>query len=243
MARAKPIPDRRWPWLVRIILARPRLFLSALIGLAVIAVLITIDWLAASPVPQPPRDWLQCLTNLLIGWDVGLILYLVTTYRMIGHCSIAQIRRQSALQDEGSIAILILTVVAAVMSLAAILGWLITAPENESRDPSYLAPLFLTVMLSWAFIHTIFALHYAHEFYAEHRGAGGGLDFPDDATPNYWDFVYFAFGIGTATQVSDVRVTSKTIRRTVTAHGIVSFLFNVTLLALAVSIANDAIPK
>jgi uncharacterized membrane protein len=102
--------------------------------------------------------------------------------------------------------------------------------------------LFLTILLSWSFIHIIFALHYAHEYYAEHRGEGGGLRFPGDAEPNYWDFLYLAFAIGTATQVSDVGVTSRTIRKTVTAHGMVAFVFNVTLIALTVSIAADAIP-
>ena len=36
-------------------------------------------------------------------------------------------------------------------------------------------------------------------------------------------------------------ITSRTIRRTVTAHGLVAFVFNVTMIALTVSIAGDAI--
>jgi uncharacterized membrane protein len=92
-------------------------------------------------------------------------------------------------------------------------------------------------MLSWAFIHTMFALHYAHEFYAEHHG----LIFPHDPEPTYWDFVYLAFSIGTATQVSDVEISSKRIRRTVSLHGIVSFFFNVTVIALTVGLVGDAI--
>jgi uncharacterized membrane protein len=87
----------------------------------------------------------------------------------------------------------------------------------------------------------MFALHYAHEYYAKHRKSDGGLIFLRDQEPNYWDFVYFAFGIGTATQVSDVEVTSKAIRWTVTVHGIVAFFFNVTVLALAVGLAGDAL--
>ena len=104
-----------------------------------------------------------------------------------------------------------------------------------------LAFLLLTIMLSWAFIQTMFALHYAHEFYSEHHKTGGGLIFPHDPEPTYWDFVYFAFAIGTATQVSDVEISSKRIRRTVTVHGIVSFFFNVTVIALTVGLVGDAI--
>ena len=97
-------------------------------------------------------------------------------------------------------------------------------------------------MLSWAFIHSIFALHYAHEYYGEGRDRQiGGMSFPDDNEPDYWDFAYFAFTIGMCAQVSDVTVSSKSIRRTVLTHSIVSFLFNAALLALTVNIAASAI--
>ena len=95
-------------------------------------------------------------------------------------------------------------------------------------------------MLSWALIHTIFALHYAHEFY---DGSGvGGMAFPGgEKEPDYWDFAYFSLVVGMTSQVSDVGVTSKVIRRTVAAHGVVSFFFNAALLALTVNIAASAI--
>jgi uncharacterized membrane protein len=97
----------------------------------------------------------------------------------------------------------------------------------------------MTIALSWAFIHTIFALHYAHEFYAQTRG--GGLAFPGEGEPDYWDFLYFSLVIGMTSQVSDVAVTAKPMRRIVAAHGVVSFVFNTTLLALAVNIAASAL--
>ena len=67
------------------------------------------------------------------------------------------------------------------------------------------------------------------------------MRFPGGGKPGYWDFIYFAFTIGTSTAVSDVAVTSRTIRGTVTAHALVAFVFNVTMIALTVSIAVDAI--
>jgi uncharacterized membrane protein len=66
------------------------------------------------------------------------------------------------------------------------------------------------------------------------------LHFPGDGKPNYWDFVYFAFGISMAAQVADVAVTGKRLRRIVTIHSILSFFFNVTTIALIVSIVEDA---
>src|SRR5262245_43050849 len=98
--------------------------------------------------------------------------------------------------------------------------------------PAGLGFLLVTIILSWVFIYTMFALHYPHEYYAEHGKGGGGVIFPHDPEPGYWGFVYLAFSIGTATQVSDVEISSKRIRRTVTVQGIVAFFFNVTVIAL-----------
>jgi uncharacterized membrane protein len=154
---------------------------------------------------------------------------------------VREIRRQYLAQDEGGFAILVLTIVSACASVGAVFALLEIATRAETFALPGLAFLLLTIMLSWAFIHTMFALHYAHEFYAEHDTTGGGLIFPHDTEPTYWDFVYFAFAIGTATQVSDVEISSKRIRRTVTLHGIVSFFFNVTVIALTVGLVGDAI--
>jgi uncharacterized membrane protein len=181
------------------------------------------------------------VSRLLIGWDAGVALYLLLVIVMILRSDPDRVRRESPFQDEGRIAIPILTVTAAMASLGAIIFWLRAASESETIQPAILALLFLTTLLSWLFIHIIFALHYAHEYYAEHRKRGGGMRFPGGGAPGYWDFIYFSFVIGTSTAVSDVAVTSPTIRKTVTAHGLVAFVFNVTMIALTVSIAGDAI--
>jgi uncharacterized membrane protein len=217
--------DASWR-LSRFLQGRWRLLVSAALGLLLVVLL--------------PADY-RPVTRLLIGWVAGVALYLVLVLALIASSDADRVRRESALQDEGRFAVPILTVTAALASLAASLFWLRTAPGSEAGAPLDLALLFLTTLLSWLFIHTIFALHYAHEYYAEHRGQGGGLRFPGEDKPNYWDFFYFAFAIGTATQVSDVEITSRTIRKTLTAHGMAAFVFNVTLIALAVSIAADVI--
>ena len=223
-------PDypRRPPRLVRIIRTRPRLFFSILLALAVIALLFAVtNWRAA--------------TRLLVGWDIGIGLYLVLAFSLMARSDVHRIRRRAANQDEGSMAMLVLTVAAAIASMAAIFAELATEP-GVSRQPAQLILATATVVLSWAFIHSIFALHYAHEFYGEGRDHKmGGMSFPDDAEPDYWDFTYFAFTIGMCAQVSDVTVSSKSIRRTVLAHSVISFLFNAALLALTVNIAASAI--
>jgi len=217
---------RRLLSLPRIVRARPRLFSSAALGVVVgAAATVVSGWALAS-----------CL---LVGWDVGVGLYLVLAFELMVRSDVQSIRRRAALQDEGQLAILVLTVAAALASLGAIVAELGTG-AGGARLPSHLAGATVTILLSWTFIHTIFALHYAHEFYDEE--AGGGMAFPGgDGDPDYWDFAYFSFVVGMTSQVSDVSVTSKRIRRTVAAHGVVSFLFNAALLALTVNIAASAI--
>jgi uncharacterized membrane protein len=225
MVTGLPHPSRRLPAFVRIVWARPRLFLGAVLGILVIVAL--------------PADW-KVATRMLVGWDVGVALYLALAYRMVWRADVAHIRRRAALQDEGQTTILVLTVAAALASLAAIIAELGTT-TGASRQPIHLILATLTIILSWGFTHTMFALHYAHEYYEENAGRGGGLTFPGEAQPDYWDFVYFSFVIGMTSQVSDVAVTCRPIRRTVTAHGIVSFAFNAALVALTVNIAASAI--
>src|SRR5437763_1389698 len=222
----KPTAERRPPYLIRVILARPRLATSAMLGIAVITLLSSSGMLLSR--------------RLLIGWDVGIALYLVLVYTLMARTGIGEIRAHAADQDEGRLAMLVLTVFAALASLGAILAEL-GVSSGAPRTPVQLALATTTIVLSWAFTHTIFALHYAHDYYGEHGAKHSGLNFPGDEEPDYWDFVYFSFVIGMTSQVSDVAVTSKLIRQTVAAHGIVSFFFNATLLALTVNIAASAI--
>jgi uncharacterized membrane protein len=214
---------RKMPKPVRVVYARPRTFISIVVGTVAFLVL--------------PGS-LRLVTRLLIGWDVFVTLYLVLAYVMMSRCGIAHIRRRAVLQDDGRFLMLLVTALGAFASIAAILFEL--GPDH--RGTLALALATGTIALSWAAVHTTFALHYAHDYY---RGAKpGGLQFPsgdqhEDA--DYWDFVYFSFVIGMTAQVSDVGITDKTIRRTAAAHGVISFVFNTALVALMVNIAASAI--
>jgi uncharacterized membrane protein len=116
--------------------------------------------------------------------------------------------------------------------------------HGSDRDIS-IAVSVATILLSWMLIHTVFALFYAHEFHSEGNdragGHGGGLAFPDDSTPDYLDFLYFSFVVGTTAQTSDVAVTSRAMRRVVMLHGVLSFFFNTAVIALAVNIAAQLV--
>jgi uncharacterized membrane protein len=208
---------------VRVVYARPRTFISVVIG--IVAFLL----LPAS---------LRQVTRALLGWDVCIAAYLLLVYTMVVRSGIAHIKRNANRQDDGRFAILMVTALGAFASIAAIVFELGAAQHSVPA----LTLATVTIALSWAAVHTVFALHYAHEFYR--GGKPGGLQFPSGDThenADYWDFVYFSFVIGMTAQVSDVGITDKTIRRTATAHGIVSFIYNTALVALMVNIAASAI--
>jgi uncharacterized membrane protein len=214
---------RKLPKPLRVVYARPRTFISIAIGIVAFLVL---------PVS------LRLVTRLLISWDIFVTFYLVLAYAMIFRCDLAHIRRNAVLQDDGRFLILLVTASGAFASIAAIVFEL----GASQRTAPQLSLATATIVLSWAVIHTTFALHYAHDYY---RSANpGGLQFPSGDQhdhADYWDFVYFSFVIGMTAQVSDVGITDKTVRRTATAHGIISFFFNTALLALMVNIAASAI--
>jgi uncharacterized membrane protein len=208
---------------LRVVYARPRTFISIAIGIVAFLLL-------------PPS--LRLVTRALLGWDVFVAAYLLLVYTMVVRSGLAHIKRNAIRQDDGRFLILMVTALGAFASIAAIVFEL---GATQHSAPA-LAFATVTIALSWAAVHTTFALHYAHEFY---RGAKpGGLQFPSGDThenADYWDFVYFSFVIGMTAQVSDVGITDKTIRRTATAHGIISFIYNTALVALMVNIAASAI--
>jgi uncharacterized membrane protein len=207
----------------RVVYARPRTFIAVAIGTVAFFLL---------------PDSLRLVTRLLMSWDGFITVYLTLVYIMIFRCELSHIRRNAVLQDDGRFLILLVTALGAFASIAAIVFEL----GSSNRSAPQLTLATVTIALSWAAVHTTFALHYAHDYY---RGAKpGGLQFPSGDQhdhADYWDFVYFSFVIGMTAQVSDVGITDKTIRRTATAHGIISFVFNTALLALMVNIAASAI--
>ena len=147
-------------------------------------------------------------------------------------------RHRAQLQDDGQLVILSLAVVATVASLAAIAGELAVVKDMHGFiKGAHIAPAGLTVLTSWAFIQVMFALHYAHAYYAAScHGRKAGLDFPDDDGPDYGDFFYFASVIGTSGQTADVSFVSKPMRRIGSLHCILAYLFNTTVLALLINI-------
>lgn len=222
-------PNAR-PALMRLILSRPRLAISILVGVTVTVVL-------------PASLAMHEITRAIIGWNMGAWLYLMLAARMMFWSTHEKMRNRAIAQDDGKFVILGMVVMAALISLGAIVAELAVVKDiHGTLKYAHIALAALTILSSWAFTQVMFALHYAHDFYvARENGNPGGLEFPDLATPDYSDFLYFACVIGTSGQTADVSFTSRAMRRTGLVHCVLAFFFNTTLVALTINIASGLI--
>jgi uncharacterized membrane protein len=217
-------PPRRLPGFVA---ARPRLFAALLGGVIIFALLPGV---IALPI------------RFVIAWDCGAAAYICLTVTMMAR-SPQRLRHRAQLEDASKWAILALMVVATLASLLSI-GFVLHEAKNQTGwlADEHVILAGSTILLSWGFAHLLFAIHYAHAFYDDSPDAedpaavAGGLAFPGEKNPDYWDFLYFSFIVGMTCQVSDVQVTGRIMRRLTLGHGIIAFLFNTVILALSINL-------
>ena len=194
------------------------------------------------------------IAGLLLRGHVGLPLLIVLTWEAFALSSLVmawfvlstqdpyEARRNARLQDASATILFVLVIFAATASLLAV-GLVLGEVKNlgPAEVLAHVLAAAAAVLISWAYVHTIFALRYAHRFFfdareVERNEVSGGLIFPGKQTPGYMDFAYFSFVIGMTCQVSDVQVSSPHMRRLALVHGLISFLFNTAILAMFVNI-------
>ncbi len=183
---------------------------------------------------------IDVLTHIMIGWDTFSVCMIVMTWITFFITSAKQIRIQSKVQDPNRSVIFIIILISTLASFLTVLLLIVTKKDGED-GASWRLPIAVAGMLfSWILIHTSFTLRYAHIFYGDHKTKpnthAGGLDFPGDTLPDYLDFAYFSFVLGMTFQVSDVQITSKRFRRLALLHGLISFSFDTTMIALTINI-------
>jgi uncharacterized membrane protein len=233
MQQETPLKSRAPRWyrpsaIVRSLVLRPRVYLSAAVVVVALVLL--------------PRTLSQSLRGVIAA-DAAFLTYLLLALRVMATFSHDTVRRRAARQDSGGFVILTIILVAIGSSFVAIAGLLADAKAATGSDKMLLAGLAaITVILSWLVMQVVFTFHYAHEYYSpedDEDGRRGGLDFPNDDCPDYWDFFYYATSIGATSQTSDVSISSKALRRLTTLHAICSFFFNTAVLALAINIGSS----
>lgn len=155
------------------------------------------------------------------------------------------IRERAQQEDLSRLIVFIFVVVACFAALCAVVFFV--RVHKGQMHQHFLVHLLLTlstVISAWALLHTVYSFRYAHAFYGDsdepdvNRHAGG-LDFPSERSPDYFDFAYFSFVIGMTCQVSDVQITSRQMRRITLFHSILSFGFNTLILALLINTVSS----
>jgi uncharacterized membrane protein len=189
-----------------------------------------------------PQFW---ESRLLLGWLAGSTFYLVAVWWGLWRLSAAHTRMRAKTYDPGVRAITLAVVAMAWVSLGGVL--VVTEAARTLGGPArwgYIVLTLLSLATAWLMVQTLFALRYARHYYHSPRPDAthvGGLRFPGNAEPDYADFAYHAAVIGMTSQVSDVQVETAAMRRLTLAHGLVSFAFNMLVLALTINVVAGAL--
>jgi uncharacterized membrane protein len=187
------------------------------------------------------RGELRFASAAIAGWNAVAVVILALDWVIIWTTPQRKIRQLAQQQDLSRFLVFIFVVVTASAALLAV-GFLVSVKSSQSGG-HFIAHLLLTLMtvvFSWTLVHTVYGLRYAHAFYGDSDEPGmnrhaGGLIFPGDRSPDYFDFAYFSFVIGMTCQVSDVQITSRRLRRITLFHSVLSFGFNTMILALLIN--------
>lgn len=203
----------------------------------------TLATIMTGSVVEKPINW-------MIGWLVYSAAHLGLAWVTILSSHPSEVRQEVDGQDSNRILIYLFVVAASFVSLFAILFLLHDAGKTASWSELtvHFILSFSCIVCSWILVHTVFTLRYAHLYYRSTEGGRNagkqqhrGLEFPDDAEPDFLDFTYFSFVIGMTFQVSDVTISSRELRRLALVHALLSFAFNTLLVALTINVVSGLI--
>lgn len=176
-------------------------------------------------------DWSRAA---LIGFDVGALIFLLSCVPLLDNE--ADLMRQAAHRNDANR--LVLLGITGIVCLVVLVAIAVELASKDSKEMLAITLIVGTLLIAWLFSNLVYALHYAHLFYSAKAGGGdcGGIDFPGDGEPDYWDFIYFAFTLGMTFQTSDVTISARKIRRVVILHCIAAFIFNIGVLAFTINV-------
>jgi uncharacterized membrane protein len=173
---------------------------------------------------------------VLLGWYGEAMSYLLMVWTEVGGKDAEGTARLATAEDDSRFAADVTLLAAIVISLFVVAFVFIQASREGGGEGIGVAVMALvSLLLSWAEIHTVYTLRYAHLYYRD----GGGIDFHDEPAPDYMDFAYVAFTVGMTYQVSDTNITSRAIRMSALRHALLSFVFGTGVIATTVNLIGS----
>src|SRR5262249_27805702 len=156
--------------------------------------------------------------------------YLALAWTLMSLSDAKATREHARAQDLAAFVIFILVLTAAFASIAAI-AMLLGGVDKMPRDAKLarVGLSALALLSSWLLAHTVYGFHYARRYYASRddpKAEPRGLQFPGKDPPDYFDFAYYSFVVGMTSQVSDVQICARHMRRLTLVHSVLSFVFN-----------------
>ena len=176
--------------------------------------------------------------TVVVAFDIAAVVLLGSLLPLLKDSAAKVLRQHAADNDANRVLILCFTSLLTVVVMAAITGEM---PGAQRGEAIALGKLIGTLLLTWLFANSVYALHYAHGYYVQDESGGDcrGLDFPGTRTPDYGDFAYFAFTLGMTFQTSDVAISSPATRRVVLLHTFAAFVFNIGVIAFTINLLGS----
>ncbi len=169
-----------------------------------------------------------------VGWGVAALVYNVSVWRAIAPMDNIRTAVHAQEEDPGRKTSDWLILLAALGSLAAVVLVMVGSQHENGSGKFLLALLALLVTaMSWLLVHTLFTLRYAEIYYTDEAG---GINFNQDALPQYTDIAYMAFSVGMTYQVSDTNITTREMRSAALRHSLLAFVFGTGILATTINL-------
>ena len=214
--------EKRPLWGIGSSIAPPRFLLFILVMAATAGWTLWLDH----------AHWANALVR---GFNLAAIVFTISLWPLSRDHTAAQMRLHSAQNEANRALVLLITAVVMLAIMAAIASDL---PSAKQGDNWAVIKLVFTLALAWSFTNLVFTLHYAHAYYGPGpggKGHRGGFEFPGTPEPDYWDFLYFSFTAGMSFAASDVNVTSGRVRRVLLVQCLLSFVFNIGVIAFTIN--------
>ncbi|MHC5795711.1 DUF1345 domain-containing protein [Lacisediminihabitans sp. FW035] len=193
-------------------------------------VVMLLVGLVATLITGSLGEWAYAPT---VGWCFAALVYSTTVWVSVAKLDATQTRARASQEEPARGIADLLVLMLSVASLFSVAFVLVQAAQAHGLAKGLLAALALvSVALSWILLHTLYTLRYASQYYT----ADKGIDFNQDAPPQYTDFAYVSFTLGMTYQVSDTDITNHTIRSTVLRHTLLSFIFGSVILATTINL-------